>query len=141
MNAADVNRYIGLPWRLGARGPDAYDCWGLLRHCRAVYFADSIPDVELGDQARALYAHKMRSGQWRIVSTPEHGDGVLLRHGNDPHVGLYLDLDGGGVLHALEGCGVVFTALAALKPLGFGRPTFYRVAPPSTLAVGENSHA
>jgi len=128
MTADDVNRYIGLPWKLGARGPDAYDCWGLLQHCRAVYFTGGIPDVEFGDPARAMYADKMRSGQWQIVPVPEHGDGVLLRDGNDPHVGLHLNLDGGGVLHALEGRGVVFTTLSSLKPLGFGRPTFYRIS-------------
>jgi cell wall-associated NlpC family hydrolase len=27
----EVNDLIGKPWRLGARGPDAFDCWGLTR--------------------------------------------------------------------------------------------------------------
>ncbi|MBW4789115.1 C40 family peptidase [Alcaligenes faecalis subsp. faecalis] len=127
MTADDANQYIGLPWRLGARGPSEYDCRGLLVHCRSTYFGGGIPDFELGDAARDLYAHKMRSGEWQIVAIPEHGDGVLLRDGNDPHVGIYLDLDGGGVLHALEGKGVVFTALRDLNFLGFARPTFYRI--------------
>ena len=74
-----------------------------------------------------MYARKMRSGEWEIADSPAHGDGVLLRDGNDPHVGIYLDLDGGGVLHALEGKGVVFTALRDLNFLGFARPTFYRI--------------
>ena len=62
MTSSDVNRYIGLMWRLGGRGPDAYDCWGLLRECRERYFEGGIPETALGEQARALYAHKMRTG-------------------------------------------------------------------------------
>ncbi|CPK74677.1 Uncharacterised protein [Bordetella pertussis] len=58
---------------------------------------------------------------------PEHGDGVLLRAGNDPHVGIYLDLDGGGVLHAMEGRGVIFSPMRALVTMGFSQPTFYRI--------------
>ncbi|CAK7070398.1 MAG: hypothetical protein KER_03096 [Kerstersia gyiorum] len=127
MTADDVNRYIGLGWRLGARGPDLYDCWGLLLHCRATYFTGGIPEVEFGDAARDLHLHKLRSGEWEIVKVPQHGDGVLLRDGNDPHVGIYLDLDGGGVLHAAEGKGVVFSAMRDLNYLGYARPTFYRI--------------
>ena len=106
-------------WRLGGRGPDAYDCWGLLRECRERYFEGGIPETALGEQARALYAHKMRTGAWKIVTHPQHGDGVMLRAGNDPHVGIYLDLDGGGVLHALEGRGVIFSPMRALFTMGF----------------------
>lgn len=127
MTADEANQYIGLPWVLGARGPNEYDCWGLLVHCRATYFGGGIPDVEFGDPTRDLYAHKMRSGEWEIVVAPEHGDGVLLRDGNDPHVGIYLDLDGGGILHALEGKGVVFSVMRDLNLLGFAHPTFYRI--------------
>ena len=29
--ALDVNDLIGKPWRRDARGPDAFDCWGLTR--------------------------------------------------------------------------------------------------------------
>lgn len=127
MTADDANRYIGLAWRLGARGPKEYDCWGLLMHCRSAYFSGGIPDVDFGEAARGLYSHKMRSGQWEIVPYPKHGDGVLLRDGNDPHVGIYLDLDGGGVLHAMERHGVVFSAMRDLNFLGYACPTFYRI--------------
>ncbi len=127
MNSDDANKYIGIPWRFGARGDGAYDCWGLLKECRDTYFGGGIPDVVLGDEARDLYTHKMRSHEWEITTLPIHGDGVLLRDGNDPHVGIYLDLDGGGVLHALEGKGVVFTQLRDLRLLGFSKPTFYRI--------------
>ena len=29
--AVELTRLIGLPWVAGARGPEAYDCWGLVR--------------------------------------------------------------------------------------------------------------
>ncbi len=65
MTSDDVNRYIGLAWQFGARGPGAYDCWGLLRECREHYFGGGIPDTVFGEQARALYAEKMRTGGGR----------------------------------------------------------------------------
>ncbi|MEI2416223.1 NlpC/P60 family protein [Orrella sp. JC864] len=126
MTADDANRYIGLPWRFGARGPDAYDCWGLLHECRARHFGGGVPDTVLGQAAKRLYSRKLKSGEWEVVDLPAHGDGVLLRAGNDPHVGIYLDLDGGGVLHALEGCGVVFTPMRGLVSLGYSNPKFHR---------------
>lgn len=31
-----VNKYLGCAYEDGARGPDNYDCWGLVRHVRHV---------------------------------------------------------------------------------------------------------
>ncbi len=127
MNANDVNRYIGIPWHFGARGPDEYDCWGLLKTVRDTYFGGGIPDTPLGDPARELYAEKLRTGLWEIVSSPAHGDGVLLRDEGEPHVGIYLDFDGGGILHSMRGAGVIFTELRELRIMGFANPRFYRI--------------
>lgn len=127
MTAQEVNRYIGLPWVYGARGPMEYDCWGLLKAVRDAHFGGGIPDTPLGDAARDLYSEKLRSRDWEIVDTPSHGDGVLLREGDEPHVGVYLDLDGGGVLHAQDGTGVVFTSIRDLRLIGYSYPKFYRI--------------
>lgn len=127
MTPADVNRYIGLAWESGARGPQAFDCWGLLMDVRERYFGGGIPETPFGEATLQMYEDKMRSGQWEIVSAPSHGDGVLLREESQPHVGIYLDFDGGGILHALRGAGVIYTELRELRLLGFANPKYYRI--------------
>jgi hypothetical protein len=67
----------------------------------------------------------MDTGAWRLIERPVHGSGVLLRGGDRPHVGVYLDLDGGGVLHAQEGAGVIFTERSKLKKVGYPRASWY----------------
>lgn len=128
MKATDVVTYIGLPWRAGATGPDEYDCWGLLRHIEAVYFNVYLPQILVGDEAacREMFDVKINSHEWESVQYPRHGDGVLLRGGSSPHVGVWLDFDGGGILHAIEKHGVIFTQPRGLVSLGFGRSAYYR---------------
>ena len=127
MTATEVNGYIGLPWVEGGRGPDSFDCWGLLSWVQARYFGRVLPELPcMPDATRDLYKTQMESGAWSIIDRPIHGCGVLLRGGDRPHVGVYLDLDGGGVLHAQEGAGVVFTAKQQLRMVGYGRASWYR---------------
>lgn len=128
MTPAQVIPYIGLPWKSGAEGPDAYNCWGLLRHIELTYFGVLLPNIVVGDVfgCRDMFEEKVHNQEWVPVAIPQHGDGALLRGGNEPHVGVYLDLDGGGILHAMENIGVVFTHSRSLPALGFGRTTYYR---------------
>lgn len=127
MTPQDINHYVGLQWAAGARGPDAFDCWGLLRHVQAEHFGKVIPDVpEFGAVARDMYDERMHSREWEIADKPFHGAGVLMRGGDDPHVGAWLDLEGGGVLHSMERVGVIWSPRATLRMLGFSRLKFYR---------------
>lgn len=127
MTPSDINRYIGLQWVSGARGPIAFDCWGLLRHVQAEHFGKAIPDVtEFGAVARDMYDERMHSREWEIADQCFHGAGVLMRGGDDPHVGVWLDLEGGGVLHSMERVGVIWSPKQALRMLGFSKLKFYR---------------
>ena len=65
---------------------------------------------------------------WRVIAIarPEHGDAALLRGGDHPHVGVYLVLDEPGVLHALDGVGVIWSPLHTLRLLGFSRLRYIR---------------
>lgn len=131
MTPLEVLPYIGLPHEDGATGPYAYDCWGLLRHIQQRYFGVEMPDAPIGDEAAclAMYEEEMVSGRWRTVDVPQHGDGALLRGGLLPHVGTWLDIDGGGILHSLSGSGVIFSNPRNIKLLGFPRVTYYRLKP------------
>jgi len=130
MNIDQIIPYIGIPHKPGGEGPDAYDCWHLLRHLQKEYFGVEMPLAPIGDEEAclALFKDKTASGDWVHVEVPQHGDCVLLRGGMWPHVGIYLDLDGGGVLHAMEDAGIIWTRLPRLRALGFGRTTYYRVS-------------
>lgn len=120
--AGALERWVGLPYAPLGRGPDAYDCWGLVA---AVYAAAGcqLPDpmlqgAEAADQLLAARA----ALDWRMVaeSRAAHGFGPPLRHhaqpalldvvlfsvpagggARDPHVGLIASEDGRGVLQAL----------------------------------------
>lgn len=129
MNAEQADQYIGLPWSQDGNGPDEWNCWNLLRHLLRKYFNKNIPLIGLEDseQLRAMYKERLNSGAWVRGDNPAHGRAVLLKGGMHPHVGLYLDIDGGGVIHSLEGSKVVFTPLGALRMLGFGKIEYYEV--------------
>lgn len=129
--------YLGKPWVLGATGPEAYDCWGLVRAVLRDHFDIEVPAIAIPEctgpamvrEARARFASHPELQRWRAVDAPADGDGVLMSAARDPwHVGIWLDVDGGGVLHCLEGAGVVFTSRAALNAAGWRRLGYWRFA-------------
>lgn len=128
---AELARLIGLPWVAGARGPDAYDCWGLFLAVQRQHFGRDLPEIpvdalNLRAVLDAFTAHPERQ-RWQPVSAAEEGDAVLMRQARYPvHIGVWLDIDGGGVLHAVRHAGVVFQTLAALNAHGWRIEGHYR---------------
>lgn len=125
-----AGQYIGLPWQSGAQGPEAFDCWALVRHIQRERYGRDLPviDVDAHDlgAVRAAFREHPERARWRRVDPPQDGDCVLThRGGQADHVGVYLDIDAGRVLHAIRHSGVVCTALPALQRLGW-HPEFYR---------------
>ena len=127
MTAAEFSRAVlGRPYRLGAAGPEAYDCWGLVRHYYAAARGVALPVV---DAVRTLAIARAFSGDperanWAEVESPAEGDAVLMGQARRPHhVGLWL---GGGVLHAVEGAGVIHTQPALLRLGGWNVVGYYR---------------
>lgn len=133
-------QYIGTPWQLGATGPDAYDCWGLVRHVQRQHFGREMPALTIGQTAlqirtpeqwrtlRELLAHT----PWRCVAgKPGPGDIALMRTACGPHVGVCIEADGAvGVLHATgvvdRGGAVVYSRANDLHELGYGRIEYWR---------------
>jgi hypothetical protein len=128
---------IGKPWVAGQAGPDQFDCWGLVRYVQAKHYGRELPIIAPENYgvmacARMFRDHQERA-RWVDTITPMDGDVVLLAHNRHPaHVGHWLNVDGGGLLHCVQGSGVVFQNLQALKNSGWGNISFYRFA-------GENS--
>lgn len=132
MTPEQITGLVGKRYALGADGPDAYDCRGLLLHCQRTFFGKPLPELPMGQGMRDLFGEKLASGAWEQVERPEHGDAALLRGGDYPHVGIWLTCVGPGVLHALDGVGVIWSPQNTLRLLGFSRIRFIRFhAPPS----------
>lgn len=129
-----VAPYIGLPWEMGAAGPDAFDCWSFFRLVQDIGFGRTIPHIPLaivgdGYQADGLQraAHTMFDSGWRSVGPSDKlrdGDAVVVR--NPLHVGTWLHYKGGCVLHCVQGIGVVLTQDRQWATSGFGPRRTYR---------------
>jgi hypothetical protein len=130
MTPLEVTELIGIPYSdTGMLPEDGFNCWGLLLYVQSRYFGRQLPTIPLGDADKTLAIHheSIHNGSYALVLSPLHGDAVLLRGGNCPHVGVWLEIDGGGVLHSLGGVGVVFTPKHRLNSMGYSRLVFYRV--------------
>lgn len=128
-----AERYIGLPWINGGGGESGYDCWALVRQVQREHYGRDLPaiHVDAGDLAAlgAAFARHPERARWRRVEAPQDGDCVLTHKGaHADHVGVYLDLDGGRILHSVRGSGVVCTALPVLRRMGWHPLEFYRFA-------------
>lgn len=126
---SEFERYLGIPWGVGGQGPDAYDCVGFTRMVQHKHFGIEMPLVVIPDYddvrglVGLLNSHGERA-QWLKVDAPSHGDIVLVRA--PMHIGVWIDTDGGGVLHCLRGNGVVFSRDATWDPHVLGRKEFFR---------------
>lgn len=121
-----VRGLIGKPYLRGAAGPDAFDCYGLVDHVWQGQFNRALPTREL--------AYAAKPSDWRRLQAPADGALVFMVFAGDRHVGVWLDDDGGGVLHAVEPDNwwpgdrrpaVVFETLFALRLRGYMKTRFY----------------
>ena len=125
---SEFSKYIGIPWEAGAQGPDAYDCMAFFRLIQVEHFKIEVPAIIAPDYEDAgtlveLFGNHEERLRWHRVVLPSHGDAVMIHR--PMHVGTWLNIDGGGVLHCVRGAGVVFTSDASWRMSGFGRREFY----------------
>ena len=123
-------QYIGTPWESGAQGPNAFDCWSFFRHVQAKHYGLEVPIIAIdANNWRQVIKNFTRHDErfnWKETNQPKDGDAVLMRHSKFPsHVGIWLDVDGGGVLHCVRGEGVVFSSMTSLKFSGWSNIEFF----------------
>jgi hypothetical protein len=124
--------YIGIPWAAGAQGPATYDCMGFFRHIQQTYFGIDVPAIIADDYENplalaALFGDHSERSNWVGIVKPVHGCAVISR--KPMHIGVWLNIDGGGVLHCVRGPGVIFTSDSAWPVSGFGRKSFFQHNP------------
>ena len=106
--------YIGLPWELGAEGPDAFDCWGLARWVQREHYGRELPQLRVvpqrlqpGDEQTRVLLDLMRHTGWALLPDwRQMRDGDLLRmHAPmGPHIGIAVQTSPAApvtVLHSL----------------------------------------
>lgn len=125
-------KYIGRPWVAGCQGPDEFDCWGFVRYVLLHEFGHDVPPVNINPNNLRDVLHAFRTDlafqAFIEVPTPRNGDVVLMRQAKNPvHAGLWLDIDGGGVLHCVRDSGVVFQNVRSLNTCGWYLDSCYRV--------------
>lgn len=123
-------RYVGKPWVSGGRGPDSFDCWGLLHWVQRAEFGRELPSYPIPPAQKLRVTATMEraaaSGEWELLSVPREGCAVgMSHHRKFHHVGCYTEADGGLVVHALEGKGVLAQPLARLRQDAWNRVEFF----------------
>jgi cell wall-associated NlpC family hydrolase len=125
-----VYSVLGVKYESGSMGPDTFDCWGLVRHIQKEAFGRDLqiiepPSDKVRDLIKFIKEHPEHQN-WEKVDHPTHGGVVELSNSFHPnHVGVYLDIDGGGILHCSV-AGVTFDPLIILKASGWRRFNFYK---------------
>ncbi len=131
VSAADfVGGLIGRAYQ-----PAGLHCWELTRSCQRAVFGRELPPVLVAPERMRELVGMMSLRHsypgWRQVDGPAHGAVVFMtRHGHEAsqaacHAGVYLDLDGGGVLHTDAPHGVVFESLPELAVRNWADLCFY----------------
>ena len=128
---SELAQLIGKPWISGAAGPDAFDCWGLVRHVQRDFYGMDLSHVAVDRTNHAslvrTFEHSPERGNWRYERIPADGDLVEMGSARHPHhIGVYVAVDGGKVIHSVEGAGVGAQTVERLRLTGWTMVRFLR---------------
>lgn len=125
-----AEKLIGIPYKNGGNDLNGFDCWGLFRYIENNFYGKDLSVININNDDIIKVAKEFKNNEnrqdWKKVEKPKDGDAVLLCHARYPsHVGVWLDIDSGGVIHSVKGMGVIFSNLTSLKLSGWGRIEYY----------------
>lgn len=106
---------VGLPFVSGARGPAAFDCWGLVLELRRRLALPLPPDFASGALSRSQ-AHELFHVEWSGWQRGPLSHGGIMLAPSAAHAGIHL---AGRILHAQATAGVVAWTLGRWS-LAFG---------------------
>lgn len=111
-----IEDLIGKQFQDGGRGPDCFDCWGLVKFVYLRELGITLPDYTICafDSAKVDEAIKRDRGGWCDLPSPDEGS--VMMFSTEPtaqdwitHVGL--SLGGGQFLHVIRGHNVSIAKL------------------------------
>ena len=125
-----VHKYLGLPWKAGGRSDGEFDCWGLLREVYKTQLGVELPIIN-GFDARCVSGcvsgieHGM--SDWAQLDLPIDFCGVGLSMSKKfiHHVGVFLDVDGGQILHCHEKAGVIIESPSEMRMKSWRTINYY----------------
>lgn len=125
-----AEQYVGTPWVKGGNDLDGFDCWGFVRYVQKKHFGILVPiiDVDAHNIRAVMKAFKTNPElkKWERIDKPVDGSAVLLSQATNPsHVGVWINVDGGGLLHCVQGMGVIFSTLRNLQNAGWSNIRYY----------------
>lgn len=115
--------YIGRRFAYGGRGPDVYDCWGLVMAVYKDQFGIDLPDFDKialqSSIARwRVIRQQMTHDYWTEIKEPEEKCVVAMGRDLISHVGVYLEADDKRVLHCCQ-LSVVAETFRSLRFRGY----------------------
>jgi len=87
-----INEVVGKPWRAGATGADAYDCWGLVVDSYRRIDGIKLPPLESYSKLDLVNGinEAMAVGKWHKLNEPIDGCVIAcFKGGKLDHVGRY----------------------------------------------------
>ena len=95
MPVTSIKQFTGLPYKAGARGPEYYDCWGLVRYFYQEMFGIELPlhaGMYFSGDTNNLHEEIVKRSvacEFIEVSDRKFGDILLIRHMKHPvHAGV-----------------------------------------------------
>jgi cell wall-associated NlpC family hydrolase len=123
---ADLIRpLLGAPFAWGGRGPEAYDCWGVVAAV-LTGLGRPVPGDWISDQAGAcrIMEAEVRSPRWRHLLSPITGAVVAMSTRQAiHHVGIVTPF---GILTTTEALGVIVAPEGTLRRQGYHRIEYYQ---------------
>lgn len=121
---------LGIPWSPDGVTLETFSCWGLLRYVYKTQKGIELPEVQGFDFSSILDCRKAVESSipsWVRTKTPKNLSAVALSRSTKfvHHVGIWLEADGGVILHCHEVSGVVIETPASMAAQGWKTIDFY----------------
>lgn len=121
-------QYIGIPWVAGES-----DCWAFARRVWRERFGLEVPVIDVDAHSRLASSREFSEHEeyahWEPIEAPADGDAVMMgKNKVISHIGVWCG-PAKGVVHSVQGVGVVFTKLPALAGMGLRVLRYYRRLP------------
>ncbi len=121
-----ITKYLSKPWINGQQ-----DCWQLVRDVYREQLNIELPQIVVNAEKLREVITAMESttnlSDWQPIEQPGHWSLVFWSQLTRPsHVGIYLDIDGGRILHNTQRTGVVCQSVHDMSLQGWCNPRYYR---------------